>query len=64
MTTSAASYLSSLARAADDLAGAILTVRPSDFAESFLEARSMSRVAGEEGSSIPSRSPKVEAFLD
>lgn len=49
------SYFSNLARAADNLVGAVLSIKPSVFARCFSEALAMSRVAGEEGTRISPR---------
>lgn len=45
-------YFSNLARASDNLIGAILSIKPSEFVGCFLEARAMSIAAGEEGRCI------------
>lgn len=50
--TQSIAYFSNLAYAADNLIGALLSVKPSEFAAWFREARAMSLMAGGEGSSI------------
>jgi hypothetical protein len=50
-----ASYFSNLSRAADNLVGAVFSIKLTEFAACFREARAMGRVVREEGIPVTAR---------